>query len=172
MTSDDVSFRLYLFAPFGFSFGLTLSPFIPYLTEWRRRRKERSEWRRKAPGVRWERADDRRDERRLPRSFVSRHPFSYLGLTALSSASHHDRRSSVPLSLTPSVRAAKRALRAIRYGGECKVNGQRQEPHEPTEVATEGAGWQEHRESIPPIDLTSLVLHHMLFTVVGPCRKK
>lgn len=32
-----------------------------------------------------ERADDRRDERRLPRSFVSRHPFSYLGLTALSS---------------------------------------------------------------------------------------
>ena len=34
------------------SFGLTLSPFIPYLTEWRRRRKERSEWRRKAPGVR------------------------------------------------------------------------------------------------------------------------
>lgn len=25
---------------------------------------------------------DRRDERRLPRSFVSRHPFSYLGLTA------------------------------------------------------------------------------------------
>ena len=105
-----------------------------------------------------ERADDRRDERRLPRSFVSRHPFSYLGLTALSSASHHDRRSSVPLSLTPSVRAAKRALRAIRYGGECKVNGQRQEPHEPTEVATEGAGWQEHRESIPPIDLTSLVL--------------
>ena len=38
------------------------------------------------------------------------------------------------------------------------MNGQRQEPHEPTEVATEGAGWQEHRESIPPIDLTSLVL--------------
>lgn len=38
------------------------------------------------------------------------------------------------------------------------MNGQRQEPHEPTEVANEGAGWQEHRESIPPIDLTSLVL--------------
>ena len=35
-----------------------------------------------------ERADDRRDERRLPRSFVSRHPFSYLGLTALFPVSH------------------------------------------------------------------------------------
>ena len=56
------------------------------------------------------------------------------------------------------LRYATRALRAIRNGGECKVNGQRQEPHEPTEVANEGAGWQEHRESIPPIDLTSLVL--------------
>ena len=45
-----------------------------------------------------------------------------------------------------------------RVMGECKVNGQGQEPHEPTEVATEVMGWQEHRESIPPIDLTSLVL--------------
>lgn len=33
------------------------------------------------------------------------------------------------------LRYATRALRAIRNGGECKVNGQRQEPHEPTEVA-------------------------------------